>query len=67
MAAHEGLNEQDLVEIRQALEQPTLTEAISAMEQVLVSLGYVRIKANMPPGERVLSGSNEDGTENKGV
>ena len=47
MAAHEGLNEHDLVEIRQALEKLTLTGAISAMEQVLVSLGYVRLEANM--------------------
>jgi len=56
MAAHEGLNEHDLVEIRQALEKPTLTEAISAMEQVLMSLGYVRLEANMPKEERISSG-----------
>ena len=59
MAAHEGLNEHDLVEIRQALEKPTLTEAISAMEQVLVSLAYVRLEANMPKEERISSGDDK--------
>ena len=39
--AQEGLTEQDLVKIRQALEQPTLREAIFAMERVLARLGYV--------------------------
>jgi hypothetical protein len=63
--AYQGLNEHDLVEIRQALEQPTLAEAISAMEQVLASLGYVRL-ARMPREERALSGDNKDGTKNKG-
>jgi len=38
------------------LEKPTLTEAISAMEQVLVSPGYVRLEANMPKEERISSG-----------
>jgi len=58
MVTGTSLTEHDLVEIRQALEQPTLLEAISAMEKVLASLGYVRPKTNVTGEERVLSGGN---------
>lgn len=64
MVADQRLIEQDLVKIRQALEQPTLKEAISAMEQVLASLGYVHLEADMLREERVLS---RVGAKNKGL
>jgi hypothetical protein len=36
------LNEYDLVRIRQALEKPSLTEAIDAVEKVITELGYLK-------------------------
>lgn len=54
----EGLTEQDLVEIRQAPEQPTLREAISAMEQVLARLGYVRAE-RLRNKEHYLAGNKD--------
>ena len=43
--AYQELNERDLVEIRQALAQPTLVEAIRAVDQTLASMGYVRLQS----------------------
>ncbi len=37
------LTERDLVEIRTALEQPTLRQAIKMMEDTLKKLGYVNL------------------------
>jgi hypothetical protein len=36
------LNEYDLVRIRQALEKPTLNEAIDAVEKVITELWYLK-------------------------
>lgn len=48
-----SLTEHELVKIRQALERPTLPETISAMEDVLASLGYIRFGSNVPRENKV--------------
>lgn len=53
MACGTSLTEHELLKIREAFERPTLSEAISGIEQVLASLGYVRLGFNVSRENRV--------------
>jgi hypothetical protein len=50
-----GLNEADLVKIRQAFEKDSLTEAIQTLERTLDELGYRRT-GRLFRGDRDLAG-----------